>query len=206
MTRGLTMRTSPQAVACCVPMTDEGLLVERARRGDRDAFDALVERHMERIWRIAYRTVRHEDDAADVVQETFLTAWRSLASFRGDSSFATWLHHIATTRALNHLDRREERASRRAVRLDLEPGEAPALPDATPSPLQQLEERELASRLQRCVEQLPTAWRAVLALREGEGLSYEAIAKAMDVALGTVRSRLARAREALLECIEGTAR
>ncbi|MFN7964771.1 MAG: sigma-70 family RNA polymerase sigma factor [Acidobacteriota bacterium] len=193
-------------MACCVPMVDEGLLLERARRGDRGAFDALVERYMDRIWRVAYRTVRHEEDAADVVQETFLTAWRSLANFRGDSSFLTWLHHIVMTRALNHLDRREERAARRAIRLDLKPSEAPQLADASPSPLQKLEERELATRLQRCVEQLPPAWRAVLTLREGEGLSYEAIAKATDIALGTVRSQLARARAALLACIEGRER
>lgn len=185
---------------------DEVALVERARRGDRGAFDQLVEAHLPQAWRVAFRTVRNEADAADVVQEAFLTAWKGLPEYRGEAAFGTWLHRIVVTRALNHLDRAAERTQRQAVRVDDPEVDLPPLADATPSPLAQLEARELQQRLKRCLERLPPDWRALLALREGEGHSYEELATITGLVLGTVRSRLARAREALKRCVEGGAR
>jgi RNA polymerase sigma-70 factor (ECF subfamily) len=192
---------------------DEAGLLARARGGDRAAFDELVERHLSQVWRVVWRVVRHTEDAEDVVQETFLTAWRSLGDFREEAAFATWLHRIAVTRALHHVERASERVRRASRSIDDEATGATALialeggrtRAASESPLRQLEARELMNRLQECLDKLPPPWRAVLALRDVDALAYEEIARALDVALGTVRSRLARARMALKECVEGAA-
>jgi RNA polymerase sigma-70 factor, ECF subfamily len=192
------------------PEASEHEWVERARSGDRDAFDRLVRAHLPRVWKVVWRVLRHEADTEDVVQETFLAAWRSLANFRGEAAFSTWLHRIAVSRALNHLDRAGERLRRASDPLDAVPdGEAgrtaPAelLAHPDPTPLRALEARERMRRLARCLELLPAPWRAVLALRDGEGMAYEEIASVLGVALGTVRSRLARSRIALKRCVEG---
>ncbi len=185
----------------------ESELVERARLGDREAFDELMEAHLPRVWRVAYRIVRHDQDAEDVVQETFLAAFRTIPAFRQEAKLSTWLTRIATSRALNHLDRSAERVRRAGRPIELRPSElelgVPEPVATGPSPLQALERKELAARLVECLDRLPGPWRSVLALREGEGLSYEEIAATMDLNLGTVRSRLARARVALRDCIEG---
>jgi RNA polymerase sigma-70 factor (ECF subfamily) len=192
---------------------DEAGLLARARLGDRPAFERLVERHLSQVWRVAWRVVRHNEDAEDVVQETFLTAWRSLPDFRGDAALATWLHRIAVTRALHHVERAGERLRRASKSIDDEETGAAALialeggraRSASESPLRQLEAKELLARLQECLTKLPPAWRAVLSLRDVDALAYEEIARVLEVALGTVRSRLARARMALKECVEGAA-
>jgi RNA polymerase sigma-70 factor (ECF subfamily) len=185
-------------------------LVERAARGDRQAFERLVASHVPQVWKVVYRILRHREDAEDVVQEVFLTAFRSLPSFRGDSKLSTWLHHIAVTRALNHLDRASEKARRASEPLqdDEEDGVAApiaTLADTSATPLQALESKELMRRLAECLAKLPPAWRAVLALRDAESRSYEEIAAILAIALGTVRSRLARARLSLKDCVEGRA-
>ena len=192
---------------------DEAGLIARARAGDREAFGQLVTAHLPMVWRVAFRVVRHPEDAEDVAQEVFLTAWKGLAGFRAESRFSTWLHQIAVTRAINHLDRSAERIRRHAVPIDPSGGDAgsaeidagPALEAERrlPSPLAALEAEELRRRLAWCLEKLPGAWRAVLALRDGEGLSYEDIARSVQTAVGTVRSRLARARTALRDCLSG---
>jgi RNA polymerase sigma-70 factor, ECF subfamily len=179
--------------------------VERARQGDERAFAELVETHLQRVWRVVWHILRHQQDTEDVVQEVFLAAYRALDTYRGDSLFSTWLHRIAVNRALNHRSLAAERM-RRASR-SIEPpeeedeGSIPALPDAGPSPLQELEMKDLKRRLAACLEKMPTLWRAVVALRDGESLSYEEIARQMEIALGTVRSRLARARLSLRRCL-----
>lgn len=194
-----------------MPVPDENL-VERARRGDRDAFDLLVSRHLSRVWGLVWRTLRHREDTEDVVQETFLTAYRSLPDFRGESSFSTWLSRIAITRALNHLDRSAEKIRRASGPLEERHGlpgrgaaanPGPLAPAAVATPLQELEARELRRRLAECLSRLPAAWRAILALRESESLAYEEIAGMLGIAVGTVRSRLARARLALRACVRG---
>jgi RNA polymerase sigma-70 factor (ECF subfamily) len=189
----------------------ERRLVERAAGGDRDAFDRLVETHLQRVWGVVWRVLRHREDTEDVVQEVFLAAFQGLRGYRGEARFSTWLHRIAVTRALNHLDRKEERM-RRAVR-DLEDGQGrlEAGPEAaaawvlrgSPTPLQALEAGELMRRLAQCLSRMPAGWRAVLTLRDVDARSYEEIAALAGLALGTVRSRLARARIALRQCIAG---
>jgi len=190
---------------------DEDQMIARARSGDREAFDGLVERHLGQIWAVVWRIVRHREDAEDVVQEVFLAAFQGLPGYRGESRLSTWLHRIAVTRALNHLDRSEERMRRLSESLEERSvdggtgvdGRASWPSSAPPSPLQALEARDLARRLAECLERLPAPWRAIIALRDVEAHSYEEIAGLAGVALGTVRSRLARARLALRQCIAG---
>lgn len=185
-------------------------LVERARGGDRAAFDELVTRHLAAVWRVVRGIVRHDEDARDVTQDVFITAWQSLPGFRGEARFTTWLHQIAVTRALNFVQRAAERVRRASksldvsadVRADVDGGPAWELAANGHSPLSRLEARDLLRRLAVCLERLPPDWRAVLALRDAQGLAYEEIAEVARIALGTVRSRLSRAREALRACLD----
>ena len=202
----------PMSAPRTQPEPAEQELVDRARSGDREAFDLLVVMHLPHVWRVVWRILRHHEDTEDVVQESFLTAYRSLAAYRGDASLSTWLHRIAITRALNHRDRSAEKVRRSSIPMEggIEQdvsSDGRAAPEiAAPkqaSPLQELEAKELMRRLSDCLGLLPSAWRAVLALRDGESLSYETIAEQLDLNLGTVRSRLARGRVALRQCIEG---
>lgn len=191
---------------------DEDEIVRSARNGDRRAFDRLVETHLPQVWATVWRMLRHREDTEDVVQEVFVTAHRAIATFRGDAKFSTWLHRIATTRALNHLERAEEKLRRASDSLDADPDDGPgaarvafALDAArrSPTPLHALEARELMRLLAECLQKLPAAWRAVLALRDAEERTYEQIADLLHIELGTVRSRLARARTSLKDCVEG---
>src|SRR5262245_34250876 len=180
---------------------DETATIRKAQAGDRRAFDRLVSAHLPQVWATVYRMIRHREDTEDVVQEVFVTAHRALKDFRGDSKLSTWLHRIAVSRALNHLDRAQERLRRVSDPIDA----APAV-DAfrgTRGPLHALEAKELMSRLAACFEKLPAAFRAVLALRDAHEKTYEEIAAIVGIELGTVRSRLARARGSLKDCIEG---
>lgn len=181
----------------------EQKLISRARSGDQQAFDTIVSDHIDAVWQVVWRIVRHRQDAEDVVQEVFLTVHRSLAQFREQSRLSTWIHRIAVTRALNHLDRNAEKLRRSSDSID-EPERHELVADSTMrgTPLQQLEQRELLERLQACLGQLPPEWRAVLALRENRQLSYQRIAETLELAIGTVRSRIARARDALRICLE----
>jgi len=190
---------------------EEDRMIARARQGDREAFDRLVESHLAHVWAVVWRIVRHREDAEDVVQEVFLAAFQGLPGYRGESRLSTWLHRIAVTRALNHLDRSEERMRRMSESLEEESADglkdadlrAAGSASAPPSPLQALEARDLARRLAECLGRLPAPWRVILALRDVEAHSYEEIAGLVGVALGTVRSRLARARLALRQCVAG---
>jgi RNA polymerase sigma-70 factor (ECF subfamily) len=182
--------------------SDETELVRGARQGDRRAFDRLVELHLPQVWATVWRVLRHREDTEDVVQEVFVTAHRALPGFRGDAKFSTWLHRIAVTRALNHVEKSEERLRRASDPIDTE---AMDVPRAIGTPLGALEAKDLMRRLADCLQKLPAAWRAVLALRDAEENSYEQIAETLHVELGTVRSRLARARSSLKDCVEGRA-
>jgi len=185
--------------------------IEKASRGDREAFDRLVETHLQRVWAVVWRVLRHREDTEDVVQEVFLAAFQGLSGYRGEARFSTWLHRIAVTRALNHLDRKEERLRRAARDLEDGPERLEAGPEAaaawalrgSPTPLQALESNEIMRRLASCLSRLPPASRAVLTLRDVDARSYEEIAALAGLALGTVRSRLARARMALRQCLGG---
>jgi RNA polymerase sigma-70 factor (ECF subfamily) len=182
------------------PAEDETDLVRKAQGGDRRAFDRLVELHLPQVWATVWRVLRHREDTEDVVQDVFVTAHRALSGFRGDARLSTWLHRIAVTRALNYLERAETKLQRASEPIDLE---AEGGPRAIGTPLHALEAKDLMSRLADCLKRLPAAWRVVLALRDAEDNSYEQIAATLHVELGTVRSRLARARGSLKDCVEG---
>jgi len=181
----------------------EADLVSRARRGEAAAFEEIVRLHLPRIWAVVWRMLRHREDSEDVVQEVFLAAHQGLAGYRGEARLGTWLHRIAVTRALNHRDRAEERARRASRPLDDALVATAAPPGGGGSPLQSLEADELQRRLAACLDKLPRPFRAILTLRDVDEMPYETIAATLGIALGTVRSRLARARLALRECVKG---
>lgn len=177
-------------------------LVRAARSGDAGAFRRLVELHMRAVYGLAFRLMGDPDDADDVAQETFLRAWRALDRYDETYSFYTWLRTIATRLAL------QERAKRRRRRT--ESGEsfdaaAAAVPAAAPDPLETLAGEELQRALAGALEDLPEEFRAVLVLRAEQDLSYEEIARILEVPAGTVMSRLFRARRLLRSALGRTA-
>ena len=183
-------------------MDEEPELLRKAKGGDRRAFDRLVELHLPQVWATVWRVLRHREDTEDVVQEVFVTAHRALPGFRGDAKLSTWLHRIAVTRALNHVEKAEEKLRRASDPIDLLAVDGLR---AIGTPLGALEAKELMRRLTDCLAKLPVAWRAVLALRDAEQNSYQHIAELLQIEMGTVRSRLARARTSLKDCVEGRA-
>ncbi len=185
-----------------VPATSERdidlQLVRRVQKGDRRAFDVLVAKYQHKIIPVIGRYVRNLDEAQDVAQDTFVRAWRALPNFRGDSAFFTWLYRIAINTAKNHLVARSRRPPGSDIDIDdaqfLE--SADALRDAD-TPLGHLLSREIEETVKRALEALPDEMRTAVMLREFDGLSYEEIAATMDCPVGTVRSRIFRAREAI---------
>jgi RNA polymerase sigma-70 factor, ECF subfamily len=179
------------------PDTDQQL-VERVQKGDKRAFDLLVIKYQHKIFAIINRYVRDHSEVQDVAQEAFIKAYRALANFRGDSAFYTWLYRIAINTAKNHLVAR----NRRPPASDVEVGDAEfytgseALKDVE-SPERSLLRDELQATVDRAIRDLPEDLRTAVTLREMEGLSYEDIATIMDCPVGTVRSRIFRAREAI---------
>lgn len=173
-------------------------LVIRVQKGDNTAFDLLVRKYQHRVAKLVGRFVRDHAEAEDVTQEAFIKAYRALRGFRGDSAFYTWLYRIAVNTAKNYLESR----GRRPMSLDLElegletlDGSESLREQATPE--RQLLTGEIATTIQRVLDLLPADLRMAITLREVEGLSYEEIAEIMDCPIGTVRSRIFRAREAV---------
>jgi RNA polymerase sigma-70 factor (ECF subfamily) len=174
-------------------------LVERAQRGDKRAFELLVVKYQRKLGRLLSRMVRDPGEVEDVTQEAFIKAYRALPNFRGESAFYTWLYRIAINTAKNYLVSMGRRAPT-TTEFDHEEAEsfddAEALRD-TATPENELLGREIADTVNRAVEALPEDLRTAITLREIEGLSYEEIAGVMNCPIGTVRSRIFRAREAI---------
>ncbi len=173
-------------------------LVERVQRGDKKAFDLLVLKYQHKVVNLVSRYVRDSGDAQDVAQEAFIKAYRALANFRGESAFYTWLYRIAINTAKNYLVAQ----SRRPPTSDLDAESAEQLDAGIrlkdyATPEKHLLKEEIAEHLHAAVEALPEDLRTAITLREVEGLSYEEIASAMDCPIGTVRSRIFRARAAI---------
>jgi len=182
--------------------TSDQVLVERAQSGDRRAFDLLVLKYQQRIVKLVARYVRDPAEALDVAQEAFIKAYRALDSFRGDSAFYTWLYRIAINTAKNYL----VSLQRRPLEYDLDAqgselaNRVPALrTDESPEAL--ASQDELRRILESAIASLPDELRTAIMLRELDGMSYEEIAQAMDCPIGTVRSRIFRAREAIDQAI-----
>ena len=176
----------------------EAELVRSARKGDQDAFAQLVEANQGRIYTLAYRMTGDAETAADLTQETFLSAWQALPRFREKSAFSTWLYRMAVNACIDFL-RREKR---RGV-LSL-PDDALQLPDRGLSPQETLEQKERCRAVHQALASLSPHHRKVLVLRDLEGLSYREIAQCLHLEEGTVKSRIARARLALKEALIAT--
>ncbi|VVE55875.1 RNA polymerase sigma factor RpoE [Pandoraea iniqua] len=174
-------------------------LVERVQKGDKAAFELLVAKYHRKIIRLVSRLVRDHAEVEDVTQEAFIKAYRALPQFRGESAFYTWLYRIAVNTAKNHLATQGRRAptSTEANAEEAETfAEADQLRDIN-TPESMLMSKQIAQTVNTAMEALPDELRTAITLREIEGLSYEEIAEAMGCPIGTVRSRIFRAREAI---------
>ena len=181
-------------------VTDEEL-VHRARNGDREAFDEIVERHKGAVFRAALAALRNREDAEDVTQETFITAYRKLDSFRGDSQLRTWLSRIAWNRSM---DRRRRGRFRSFLHLD-EP-QSVELPSQEPDPERATLAASVHARVRRAIDLLPANLRDTLLLASAKDLDYASIAELLGVREGTVKSRVFEARALLRASLEDAAR
>jgi RNA polymerase sigma-70 factor (ECF subfamily) len=176
---------------------DENLVL-RVQQGDKSAFDLLAIKYQHKIVQLVNRYVKDPSEAQDVAQEAFIKAYRALGNFRGDSAFYTWLYRIAINTAKNYLVSRSRRSSDYEV--DIQDAEAienaPQL-QGMETPERVLLNQEIIDTIRTAIDKLPEEMRTAIILREFDGLSYEEIASAMDCPVGTVRSRIFRAREAI---------
>ncbi len=174
-------------------------LVERAQRGDKQAFEMLVAKYQRKLWRLLSRFIRDPAEVEDVAQESFIKAYRALPSFRGDSAFYTWLYRIGINTAKNYLVAMGRRAPT-TTGFDSEEAESfengEQLRDIN-TPESMLMSKQIAATVNETMAELPEELRTAITLREIEGLSYEEIAGIMNCPIGTVRSRIFRAREAI---------
>jgi RNA polymerase sigma-70 factor (ECF subfamily) len=177
---------------------DEQVLIRLAQQGDVDAFNALVLRYQDSAYTLAYRIMGEQDSAADAAQEAFIIAYRRLTTYRG-GSFRAWLLRITTNQCYDELRRLKRRP---AVSVD-EMGDEPTIPDDADTPEEVVQQRELQRAIQSCISALNADQRVVLVLCDIEGLDYSAIAEQVGAQIGTVKSRLSRARAAMRDCLQG---
>jgi RNA polymerase sigma-70 factor (ECF subfamily) len=177
-------------------MPDEAALVERLRAGEAPAFEELVRRYQHRVFGVAVRMLRNAAEAEEAAQEVFLRVYRAVDEFRGEARLSTWLYAITSRVCLTRLGSGERRLLREGEETLTRLASGEATPGAA------LERSELAAALHRAIAELPEERRIVVVLRDLEGLAYEEIAGALDLPLGTVRSRLHRARMDLKEKLE----
>lgn len=176
-------------------------LVERVQRGEKRAFDLLVSKYQRKLFRLLSRLIRDPAEIEDVAQEAFIKAYRALPNFRGESAFYTWLYRIAINTAKNYLVAQGRRAPTQS---DTEIEDAENFDDGEllrneDTPDRILLSKQVAEAVNRAIEALPEELRTAIVLRELEGLTYEEIAASMNCPIGTVRSRIFRAREAVAE-------
>jgi RNA polymerase sigma-70 factor (ECF subfamily) len=178
--------------------TVDQALVERVQKGDKTAFDVLVRKYQHKVVKLISRYIKDQDEALDVSQEAFIKAYRALPNFRGDSAFYTWMYRIAINTAKNYLVAQ----GRRLPNVDIEAQEAEQFEGASTlkeyaTPERLLQRDEIEQTVFSAIEKLPEDLKTAITLREIDGLSYEEIAEAMACPVGTVRSRIFRAREAI---------
>src|SRR5881394_2789265 len=181
-------------------------LVARARQKDYGAFEELMDRYEDKVFRLAYRFVRNESEAKEILQDTFLSIWRKLDTFKGDSQFSSWVYRVAANAALMRL-----RAQRRHPEISTEElpigyldrvGQLPAIGENwAKRPDDQLQSEELRQHIQAAVDSLPDLYRTIFLIRDVEGLSTEETAEVLGISVPTVKTRLHRARIALRDAI-----
>ncbi len=185
-------------------MLDESL-VERFKSGDESAFPEVIKRYRDRIYGRVYRMLKNHDDAEEVTQDTFIRAHRNLDKFRGEASLSTWLHQIATNLAHNRYWYWWRRRRDRSFSLDQPLGDDSdatvhdVIADTTDGPGQETLTRELVNKVTECIDLLPAAHRDILVMRVQKNMSYEEISVILKINIGTVKSRIARARDSLRE-------
>ncbi len=201
-----TVRRRCRRAHCSEPMTAEAdaLLVERVKRGDTRAFEMLVVKYQRRVERLIGRMVRDVDLVPDIAQETFIRAYRALPQFRGESAFYTWLYRIAVNTAKKALvELKRDPVMTEAARAKNDEGDETSRTDheltTAETPEAVLASKQVAAAVNAAIESLSEDLRQAIMLREIEGLSYEEIAEVMNCPIGTVRSRIFRAREAIAE-------
>lgn len=172
--------------------TSDAACVRRLQRGDINAFEILVRRHEKAIFNLVYRMLGNYDDAAETAQEVFLSAYRAIGQFRGESNFSTWLYRIA----LNHATTRRKSTNLRQKRLVPIDG-SDMVDDTQLGPAETLEKKELRERVQRALNELEPEDATVILLRDLQDIPYEDVARVLKIPVGTVKSRLHRARRAL---------
>lgn len=181
------------------PQIDEMELVKRARHGDLESYDELVKRYQERIYATIYHMTSNHEDANDLAQEAFIKAFHALKSFKGGSSFYTWVYRIAVNKTINFLKQRKNKAQMSLDDLDFnaehDPDLVALISDKTPR--REVNLAELQEKLNSAMQKLSEPHRLVVTLHDVQGLSHEEIAKMMDCNIGTVRSRLFYARQQL---------
>lgn len=184
--------------------TSDQLLVRRARKGDQDAFAELVRLYQRPIYNLAFRMTGNPEDAEELTQNAFLNAWRGLERFQEEASFFTWLYRLATNACIDFLRHEKRRyAVLQTVSLDDEERQVAALlPDYRNAPEERALQRDLQETLTRAMHSLSHEHREILMQREIDGLSYQEIAELLNLELGTVKSRIARARLALRRILE----
>lgn len=186
---------------------DDARLIAACRQGDLASFEALVVRYQTRMFSLAFRILGVEEDAAEVVQDAFVAAFRGLAGFRGDAAFSTWLTTITMNLARNRLQQVRTRRQREPASLD---DPLPACEDClvaqpvslAPSALDLMERKDQRRRIQECINRLEAGFREVLVLRDVEEYSYGEIGAMLSLAEGTVKSRLSRARDGVRQCLK----
>ena len=189
----------------CSLSDEDNELITSFNAGSKRAFDSLVLKYQDRIFNLCYRFLGDHEEADDSAQETFIKVYRSLKKFRFESEFSTWLYRIAVNTCKNKLSSQKYRRDRRMVRLDNGRERAAhinTISDKTGSPENNLEKKEREILIQKAIKSLPDDFKSVVVLRDVEGLSYEMTARITGYNIGTVKSKLSRARERLRKKLE----
>jgi RNA polymerase sigma-70 factor, ECF subfamily len=186
---------------------DENYLIESARQGDLDAFNRLVLAYQQQAYNLALRLLGEEESAQDATQQSFISAYENIRTFRG-GSFRAWVLRIVTNNCYDELRRRKRRPTAPLNPLNSEDGEeveesAWMADEGSPSPEEHYEHKELEAAIQGCINALPQEFRAVVVLVDLQGMDYQEASRVIQSPLGTVRSRLARARQRLQDCLRG---
>ena len=178
-----------------LPTREDAELVQLAQAGDTRAFDELVRRYRDKVYRLSFKILRHEEDAAEALQDAFLSAYRGLGNFKAESTFSTWLYRIATNASLmKYRRRRDGHVSLEQSQTPESGGEPLQIPDWSAQPLAELLNSETREMMEEGIQRLPEELRTVFVLRDIEGLSNAEVAGVLDLSVAAVKSRLHRAR------------